>query len=258
MRQTWQRSIICFFVVLVVIQAPIAKPSAQIEGGSISGFVRDASGAVYGAKVTALLETSQPTSKSIEVLTDDEGRFNFDDLPAGAYEVRVSVERSLLKPEAKTNIRVRKSQNTKVDFRLKYVQACDDSSSGPSNVDDTDKAEIIRLMLEDALATNKFPDLLTEGKQSIVLSTKYIKPGWVPNLPGYKLILMSQSEIQKKANSEGGLPYLSFVKFKVRGPCVSVVLANWGVGNLGGGAFNYEYRKHSGKWVGKGIGGVIY
>jgi hypothetical protein len=267
MRRTRQRSIVCFFIGLAFLQVPIVKSSAQIEGGSISGVIKDSeSGAVASAKVTALLENSQPTSKSFEVMTDSEGNFTFNNLPAGTYGIRVSVERSLFKPETKTNIRVRKSQNTRVDFRLKYAQACDDTPSQPSKVSDSDKAEIIRLTLEEALVKKKIPDynLLIEGKESIVLSTKNIKPSWVSDLPGYKLALMSPSEIQKKADSGGDFLHLSFVEFKVKGSCVAVTLANsWAVGKnsgkgyLSGGGFTYEYRKQSGKWVGKGISGWI-
>jgi hypothetical protein len=251
---------------LACLQGAIAKSSAQTEGGSISGVVRDDSGAVPGVKVTARLENSPPPSKSFEAMTDDDGKFSFMDLPIGTYVVRASVEQSLFKPEAKTNIRVRKSQNTKINFRLKYVQACDDSASGPSNVSDADKAEIVRLTLEDALVKMKILDdnPSTRGKESIVLSSKNIKPDWVPNLPGYKLVVMSPSEIQKKADSEGDFLYLSFVGFKVKGSCVAVALANWwavgknsGMGYLSGSTSNYEYRKQSGKWVGKGLGGLI-
>ena len=51
---------------------------------------------------------------------------------------------------------------------------------------------------------------------------------------------------------------------KVRGQCIAVTLSNtWAVGKnsksayISGGGLTYEYRKESGKWVGKFITGWV-
>jgi hypothetical protein len=268
MIQKFYIMLICFLAWMLVIHPSFTKSLAQTEGGSISGVIKDSeSNTVPGITIIALLKysASPSSSKSFEVISNDEGNYKFSNLPGGVYDIQVK-ERWLFKPETKMNIRVRQSQNTNVNFRLKVVRPCEGNASETNSVSDSDKAEIIRLVLEDALVKKEIPDynLLTEGKENIILSTQNIRSNWVPSLPGYKLILMSPAEIQKKADFEGDFLHLSFVVFKVKGSCVAVTLANsWavgkhsGMGYLSGGGFTYEYRKQSGKWVGKGISGWI-
>ncbi len=131
---------------------------------------------------------------------------------------------------------------------------------------DADKAEIVRLTLEDALIKKTIPDYnrLVEGGRGIAVSTENIKAEWVPTFRGLKFILLSPAEIQRKADREKDFLYLSFARFRVKGSCVAVTLANsWAVGKnsamgyLSGGGSVYEYRKHGTKWIGKGIGGWI-
>jgi hypothetical protein len=268
MKRIWLFSIICF-ISLASIQVSVAKPFIQTDGGSISGVVKDEeSSAVPAAAVTVLRQdpVSKPPITRLETQTDDEGKFRLDNLPAGLYEVRVGGGYGF-RPEAKTNIRVRSSQTTRADFRLKGVRACDGETPKASNVTDADKAEIVRLTFEDALLRKKLPAYygsLTEGQANLVLSTQNIKPSWVGDLPGHKLVLMSPAEIQRKADTEGDFLYLSFVELKAKGSCVAVTLMNsWAVGKsssmgyLSGGSVTYEYRRPSGKWIGKWIIGWI-
>jgi hypothetical protein len=75
---------------------------------------------------------------------------------------------------------------------------------------------------------------------------------------------MGQRQIQRKADREGDFLYTSFPEIRIRGACIAVTVANtWAVGRrsrmvyLSGGGYNYEYRKQSGKWVGKFVSGWI-
>jgi len=234
----------------------------QIAGGSISGVVKDrGSAAIPGAKVT-LQETK--STKAVETVTDTEGRYKFTELPAGSYQLRV--EHSEFNSATKESIAVVESRNTEIDFRLETRQACDDASPGSSDLTDSDKEEIVRLVLGDALVEKKIPDyqMLVDSKKSVVVSTLNIKQARIPTLPDYTLKLMSPAEIQSRADGQGDFLYLSFDEFKVKGSCVAVTLVNaWavgkksGMGYLSGGGFRYEYRKQSGKWVGRWISGWI-
>jgi len=234
----------------------------HVAGGSISGVVKDrGSAAIPGAKVT-LQETK--STKAVETVTDTEGRYKFTELPAGSYQLRV--EHSEFNSATKESIAVVESRNTEIDFRLETRQACDDASPGSSDLTDSDKEEIVRLVLVDALVEKKIPDyqMLVESKKSVVVSTLNIKQARIPTLPDYTLKLMSPAEIQSRADGQGDFLYLSFDEFKVKGSCVAVTLVNsWavgkksGMGYLSGGGFRYEYRKQSGKWVGKWISGWI-
>lgn len=266
MTHKWQIALVVYFVGLALTSFLTARSPSQIDGGSISGIVTDSYGAVIpNITIVALPQSAsaQSENKRFEVIVDNNGRFQFDNLPVGIYEIRVDEPPSLFKPALKRDVHVQRSQNTKVDLQLKSVEACDDIlESEVSDISDSDKAEIVKLTLEDALVKKKIPDynMLIEQRGNIVLSTENIKPDWIPNLSGYKLTLLSPAEIQRK----GDFLYLSFDEFKVKGSCVAVTLTNsWavgkksGMGYLSGGGFTYEYRKQSGKWIGKWIQGWI-
>ena len=146
------------------------------------------------------------------------------------------------------------------------AKPCESPSQASREVTESDKAEIIKLMLMTALVEKLIPDyrLLTERSRRIVISTENIRPGWIPTLSHYKLIALERREIQKRADRSRDFLYLSFSELRVNGSCVSVTLVNsWavgkdsGMGYLSGGGFTYEYRRQSGKWIGKWISGWI-
>lgn len=73
----------CFLALLIAF----AGARAQTNTGSISGTVRDASGAaVVGATVTA---TNPATSFSQKATTNEDGVFIFAQLPPGRYVIAV-------------------------------------------------------------------------------------------------------------------------------------------------------------------------
>jgi hypothetical protein len=76
---------ILLLMMLVLMTAPIR---AQVETGSISGTVRDTSGAaVAGAAVTA---HNVATSAERSSTTGDNGQYNIPGLPPGVYELTVT------------------------------------------------------------------------------------------------------------------------------------------------------------------------
>src|SRR5882672_9096167 len=75
-------------LMLMMVVLMIAPVRAQVETGSISGTVRDTSGAaVAGATVTA---HNVATSAERSVTTGDNGQFNIPALPPGIYELTVT------------------------------------------------------------------------------------------------------------------------------------------------------------------------
>ena len=68
--------------------AATARARQQDGRGSLSGTIRDSSGANVVAAKVFLLSVQQAVLGTTE--TDAEGRFNFADVAAGNYEVRVS------------------------------------------------------------------------------------------------------------------------------------------------------------------------
>src|SRR5437660_9776315 len=75
-------------LMLMMVVLMVAPVRAQVETGSISGTVRDTSGAaVAGATVTA---HNVATSAERSVTTGDNGQFNIPALPPGIYELTVT------------------------------------------------------------------------------------------------------------------------------------------------------------------------
>lgn len=243
----------------------VAGGSSQASSGSISGIITDRTGAVVaGARLTLSYAHSNIHPEEKATTSDVEGRYLFKDLREGQYDIWVENPPEFVH-ETKLNIAVG-TGNTSVDFILRFAEGCDEAGGEAGNVSDVDKAEIVRLTLEDALVKKALPDfnLLVERKHDIIISMLNMSAAWIPRINGFKFISMSQAQIQQKADREGDFLYLSFARFTAKGSCVAVTLVNsWavgkksGMGYLSGGGSMYEYHKQGAKWIGKIIGGWI-
>ena len=76
-------------VVLLFGLLPAGLASAQVTTGSISGVVKDTSGAVTPSATVKVRNTD--TSASRTLVSDDNGRYQATQLPLGLYEVEVSL-----------------------------------------------------------------------------------------------------------------------------------------------------------------------
>jgi hypothetical protein len=102
---------LCFVWLVVLLAANLA--AAQIPGGTLRGQVTDPSGgAVAGA--TALLTT--PSGAAIETTTNKEGFYEFKDLAAGTYEIKVVAQGFALL--TKTGVAVTSGQVTHLNLTL--------------------------------------------------------------------------------------------------------------------------------------------
>ncbi len=88
-----QRSRLCFLALTLLAAASLVAPriaGAQVLYGSIVGNVQDSSGAaVPGATVTI---TNRETSLARSGVTNDTGGYNFTNVLAGSYDVKVSLQ----------------------------------------------------------------------------------------------------------------------------------------------------------------------
>jgi hypothetical protein len=76
------------FLILVIAGSLFALPTVHGAGGTIEGRVTDPKGAiVVGATVTA---TDPVTNQNFTAITDKQGHFKIEGLPAGAYSVVIS------------------------------------------------------------------------------------------------------------------------------------------------------------------------
>ena len=248
----------------------VLSVGAQEKHGSISGIVTGPdSMIIVAARITAVPQTSAGAAAPAPPLayTDQSGGFRFDSLPEGKYELQVETQRSLLLKRFTTSVAVRNAEKTNVDIRLQTIEQCNGEKLG--HLTSADKDEIIKLMLDEALTQKGIPSYvnLVVGNNA-PLSTVNIESQRIANPAGLRLVLLSPSEIQARANRQGDLMYLEFGKFEPHGSCVAISLRNlWADGTstvetgpksrLGEGWLYYIFYKRSGKWVGEFVDGWI-
>lgn len=242
-------------------------PLEQEKRGSVSGVVIGPDSEPIAKASVVVTRPEGDISRGFPTLSDAKGAFKLESLAIGTYELEVRVPAlRLLRPFTMT-ITVRDSVNTIADVRLRRIQQCEANKLG--TLTRADEAEIIRLMLAEALVKKEIPSYpnLVVGNEAI-LSTKNIESHRVSNPADLRLLVLSPAEIQNRANQRGDLMYLEFEKFAVEGSCVAVELSNlWADGTstietgkqtlLGEGAIYYAFRKQSGRWIGEYITGWI-
>lgn len=230
---------------------------------SLRGSVTDPNGAVIpDAKVSATLINSNVSSKPqiFETKTDYEGNFIFKSLPSGEYKLSVTANGFGSETERQVSV----PQNKSVEIRIEIGLGCDRLSEGSGVVTDEDKAEIARLAFAASVGAGSGLLMKEQLTEDLIVSTANIKPEWLNGITDIKFKFLSQNQIQQKADREGDFLYVSFPYFKVKGLCVAVEVSHtWAVGKnskfvyLSGGGNRYEFRKESGKWTKKSIGGWV-
>ena len=251
------------FTLNVILFCHTSAVLSQTTTGSLSGTVTDVNGGLIPrAKVGARLRDALIADGRgvFKTETDDEGKFTIKNLPTGVYEVRVSFEGS----EAQIERIVSVPKGKTVELAIEFSHACDQVSERSGVVNDEDKAHVVRSTLTQAVSSKL--SLLDQKQRDngVILSTENIKPEWVKEVAGIRISLMAQKQIRRKADREGDFLFLSFPEIRARGQCIAVTIANtWAVGRhsrtiyLSGGGYTYEYRKQSGKWIGKLVNGWV-
>ena len=75
---------------------------------------------------------------------------------------------------------------------------------------------LVKRVIETAVVYGQIPDYsLIKDKKNIIISSKIIDSNLLPVLPNIKLIVLSPTEIKKKANKEGDFLYLNFRKIDI-------------------------------------------
>src|SRR4029079_14284705 len=118
----------------------LAAPAAtQTLYGSVVGVTKDAQGAVMpGATVTLV---NSGTGLKRETVTDSQGAYNFVNVLAGTYDVRVGM--SGFRESVRTGVPVTVGQISRVDITLE-IGAINETVSGMAEVQllQTDKADV--------------------------------------------------------------------------------------------------------------------
>lgn len=246
----------------VVLLYPAFAAVSQTNTGSLSGTVTDVVGIVIPkAKVWATRKSDQRAT--YETTTNDSGKFIFTNLPPDVYQVTAAREDTNTKAATEQFVTV--SPGRMAQLEIQFGSGCDNVPEGTDDdVSDADKAEVFRATLKQGISPAWG---LLDPKQretGVILSTKNIKRHWLQGIDGVSIYLWTQADIQRKADDEADFLYLWIPEMKVRGQCIAVTLSNtWAIGKnskstyLSGGGIIYEYRKESGKWVGKFITGWV-
>ena len=254
MKQIYLRVVVCTLSVVLLYPAFVAV--SQTNTGSLSGTVIDVLGAVIPkAKVWATRKSDQ--GAKFETTTDESGKFSLTNLPSDVYQLTVSKDSGVTAERI-----VKVSSGRMAQLEIQFGTGCDNVPKGV--VGDDDKAEVFRSMLTQITAPGSGWLDREQREGGVVLSTKNIKPEWVQGIEGLSIQLLTPAEIQRKADNQGDFLFLSVPELKVRSQCIAVTLSNsWAQGRnskslyMSGTGFIYEYRKESGKWVGKVVASGI-
>ena len=154
-------------VALLTTLAGADRLLAQTATGTISGIVKDETGAVLpGATVTI---TNTDTSQGRTLVSDVSGRYVAPDLPPGRYEVKGSLRR--FSTVVRSGIRLTVGRDAVVDFPLKPGEIADQITVvGESPTVDLKSASTGGL-----IATEQIEGLPLNGRSHVELAT--LTPG---------------------------------------------------------------------------------
>jgi hypothetical protein len=244
---------------LILLLVPL-NIFSQVSAGSISVTVTDPNGALIPEAVLFLEQEDNPVA-SLTVKTGTNGVFVFENLGRKVYLLKVS--QISFQNESEHRIDLIKNKHVKIQVKLGLAcSKLSDTSVRSAKLTDKDLAETVRQTLVRAI--DKLPSDKDRGKV-IILSTQNIDSSWITGNDFRKIKLMHPEKIQQKAEREGDFLYMSFSEVRVIGRCIGIsVNYLWAVGkssklvHLSGGGLAYEYRKKSGKWVGKNISNWVF
>jgi hypothetical protein len=163
------KSNVCFAIVASLAGLVLAASTvfAQGTGGTISGIVRDETGAVLpGATV---LVTNTDTSLSRTLVSDTAGRYIAPDLPPGPYEIKATIQG--FTTVVRSGIRLTVGREAVVDLSLRLGQISDQITVvGESPTVDLKSASTGGL-----IATEQIEGLPLNGRSYVELAT--LTPG---------------------------------------------------------------------------------
>ena len=105
----------CLLLISAVLSIPLLV--AYAAGGRIEGKITDPKGAaIPGAAVTV---TNQETDQTFTAVTDNQGRYKVEGLPAGSYSVKVSVKG--FNDGRREDVKVQDDTSSPVDVKLEIA-----------------------------------------------------------------------------------------------------------------------------------------
>jgi hypothetical protein len=162
------------FALLVMLAAFAPIPAQGQSGGSISGTVKDPSGAVIAAAQVSSRNTGTGVVQTTQ--TNTEGVYAFPSLPVGTYEIDISL--SGFKPYKRTGLTLDVNSKLKVDADLQLGAATEQivvhENAVQVDTENTQMGDVISgpVMTEVGLNGRSFTDLLALQPGIVPMSTQ--------------------------------------------------------------------------------------
>ncbi len=147
-----------------------AIPSFAQVGGSISGTVKDPSGAVVpGVSVTA---TNEVLGKDFDTITDGQGLYSFPKLPVGKYDVTMVLEG--FKPQKRTGIQVDADSAIQINVTLELGEQSETVTVSVNAI----RVDTVSTQLGEVVPSSTMTSLSLNGRSYTDLLS--IQPGVIP------------------------------------------------------------------------------
>lgn len=169
-----QNNVLILFVSFLLLVMPAAVPAQQLSRGSITGTVKDSTGAVVDRARVSLINAQQAIMTTME--TDAEGRFRFNDLPVGTYVVQTS--RSDFSPR-RVAATVKPGNDTDVSVLLEINQLSEEVTVTAETgvAEDKDRiAQQVNIITEDALRLRTTDVLAQAADEEVGVSLQRTSP----------------------------------------------------------------------------------
>jgi hypothetical protein len=175
----WSTSMPCLLLAVFMLMLAVPRQSlAQVLYGSILGDIKDSSGAyIPGATVVV---TNKSTGLTREAVTDQSGRFNIGDLPAGVYSFKITQQG--FKSFEQTALTVSINNVTRIDVTLEIGSMADTVTvKAEPPMLQTDTAEVHQSLL--AVELTNLPVPLGRNYQQVYR----MLPGFAPPINSHSI-----------------------------------------------------------------------
>jgi len=149
-------------------------PAQQLSRGTITGTVKDSSGAIVGRARVSLINAQQAILTTTE--SDAEGRFRFDEVPVGSYVVLTS--RPDFSPR-RVVANVNHGSNTDINVLLEINQLSEEVTVTAETgvAEDKDRiAQQVNIITEDALRLRTTDVLAQVADEEVGVSLQRTSP----------------------------------------------------------------------------------
>ncbi len=158
----------------VCLLLPWAITAWGFAGGSLSGTIRDQSGAVIPHAQLTLVNSGVKTA--FETTSDNQGLYAFPALPVGHYDL--TVQATGFKPQKKTNIAIDADSGVTVDVTMTLGEQSETVTVNESEADVQTQVDTVQTHLGEVVGTQQIEALPLNGRSYTDLLS--IQPGVMP------------------------------------------------------------------------------